>query len=166
MRFFSVFLFVPLFSGCGSLAGNPLIFGQTITFGVSAGPSAEVPAAPHVVVGFEQDNVAVVPTIVPADAMTDENGNQSLRVPVGEDRRIAAFGAKKNGESEAEQDALSTFGSFSSNSSAGRSETQVNKSGVELGVFFSTGIAAQKLAEGFKCSLASKGNTNACTTND
>ena len=46
------------------------------------------------------------------------------------------------------EDALSTFGSFTSDNSAGVNPV------VKLGVFFATGVAAQNLAEGFACAIA------------
>ena len=52
-----------------------------------------------------------------------------------------------------ETDALSTFGSFSSDSTT---------ESVGLGTFFATGVAAQNLSNGFKCKL-SNGTHYECT---
>ncbi len=114
-------------SGCEEHEGNPLIFAQAVTFGVSAAPSPTAAGAFDFVVGFKQADVAIVPTIVPKDVEVDPKK-----------RKIVSFGQG----SESRQDALSVFGSFSGNA-------EVNKT--QIGVFFATGVAAQNLSEGFRC---------------
>lgn len=121
-------------AGCEAPQSNPLIFGQAVTLGVSAAPSAAAPGAVDFAVGFKQADIAVVPTIVPGDVPTD-----------GGPRQIVSHG---DGE---EQDTLSVFGSFSN-------DTSVNST--KIGVFFATGIAAQNLSDGFRCAtsaIASEG---------
>ncbi len=114
-------------SGCVPNEGNPLYFGQAVTFGVSAAPSPAAAGAVDFTVGFKQADVAIVPTIVPKDVPVDPSK-----------RKIVSFGEG----SDSRQDALSVFGSFSG-------DAEVNKT--KIGVFFATGVAAQNLSEGFRC---------------
>lgn len=131
-------LILPLFmigvlAGCTTLDSSPLIFGQGITVGISAG-AASTNTSPEIVIGFKQANFAVVPTVIPADVPPLPGENEPTR-------RIAAFGSGPTGL----EDALSTFGSFSNNTKVGE---------VELGVFFATGVAAQRLSQGFCYAVA------------
>ena len=84
-------------------------------------------ATPELVVGLKQVNTAVVPTVIPKD----------VTVPPGKNPTIRAFGAGD----KPEQDALSTFGSFSN---------QTPPKFVTLGVFFATGVAAQNISQAFQ----------------
>ena len=85
--------------------------------------------------------------VVPANITVDDDN-----------RRISAFSEQPADGRDGKADALSTFGSFSSETSVGTG----NDAQVKLGIFFATGVAAQTLSEGFRCALASK-DTNACS---
>ena len=126
-------------SGCADNKSSPLLFGQGVTVGISAGAAPEAGGSPQITVGVRQANIAVVPTVVPNEVDV-----------ASADRRIAAFGADQAGGRAGKTDALSTFGSFSSTSAVG-----VGDARVQLGIFFATGVAAQTLSEGFRCALAS-----------
>ncbi|WP_413206861.1 hypothetical protein [Rhodospirillum sp. A1_3_36] len=136
-------------SACSTVESSPLIFGQGLTVGISVGPSTVNSTTPEMTVGVKQTDVAVVPTVVPKDIDLPNGGELGPR-------QITAHGAQtKDGDNllEGEQDALSTFGSFSS-------DTAIN--GVKLGVFFATGVAAQNLSVGFSCAV--DGVPNACSS--
>lgn len=128
-------------AACTNHESSPLVFGQGITVGISVGQAATGPT-PEIVIGVKQADVAVVPTVIPSDVSLDGTENAT--------RRIASHGDGDPGK----EDALSTFGSFSSDAKT----DQVN-----LGIFFATGVAAQTLAEGFKCSLSGASDGN-CTS--
>ncbi|MEL6913988.1 MAG: hypothetical protein AAFP13_05770 [Pseudomonadota bacterium] len=83
-------------------------------------------------VGFKSQNLAIVPTIAG---------------PEGAQGRIQS---ERPGTAT---DALSTFGSFETNAAG--------SGGVGIGQFFSTGLAAQTIAQGLGCAAsASAGATN------
>ena len=135
-------------SGCQTLESQPLIFGQGLTVGISAAAAPEAANTPELTVGVKMVDIAIVPTIIPFDPMTSEysaagrkiTGNTGVtRFPDGKTTVQA-------------QDALSTFGSFESETKAGS---------VTLGVFFATGVAAQALAEGVRCGIGP--NHSDCT---
>lgn len=139
---FAAFSTLALLCGCTPPESSPLVFTQGVTVGINVGSSATNPSVPELAVGLKQANAAVVPTVIPKD------------VPLGfkDNRRIAGHGGQISsnlpGASEpleGLEDALSTFGSFSG-------QTQVNE--VNLGVFFATGVAAQNLADGFRCAAS------------
>lgn len=130
-------------AACSTVDSSPLIFGQGLTVGISVGASPTNNATPEITLGVKQANLAIVPTVIPGEVPLPANEFAT--------RRIAAFGAGE-GESKGIEDALSTFGSFSNN-------TSVN--GVTLGVFFATGVAAQRLSEGFRCAV-SKNSVSDC----
>lgn len=126
---------------------SPLIFGQAATVGISVGPSTTGNSA-EMVVGVKMADIAVVPTVVPADVTLPDQDHAT--------RNIRSFGKAENGKSPSE-DALSTFGSFSS-------DTQVNQ--VKLGIFFATGVAAQNISAAFACSINSAGHQDCPLTKD
>lgn len=109
----------------------PLVFGTATTLGVSVGANPANAGTPEFTLGFKRAEIAVVPTVIPKDAITELATKQE----------IVATGVGEHSET----DALSTFGSFASDST-----TQ----SVGLGTFFATGVAAQNLSNGFKCKLA------------
>jgi hypothetical protein len=108
----------------------PLVFGRTQTLGIGIQGSAADQGA-NLTLGFNDRNIAVVPTT------TMQGGN------------IRSISTDKNGEPF--EDSLSVLGQFEANGNAKNVEAS-------LGTFFSTGLAARKLAEGFKARL-SKGTT-------
>ena len=134
-KLIAVLAFPALAAGCSAGSSSvPLVFGTATTLGVSVGANPASGGTPEFVVGFRRAEIAVVPTIIPKDSIT----------PQAERQQILAFGAD-SADGKGETDALSTFGSFSSEST-----TQ----SVGLGTFFATGLAAQNLSNGFKCKLA------------
>lgn len=132
-------------SGCTNekvLESKPLLFGQAITFGLSGGTAPQNGNTPEFVVGYKQLNVAVVPTVLgPIDLdKTQLTPDQMKGLKIRGQTR-------KNDGKDGIQDALSTFGSFDASGESGS---------VELGTFFATGVAASRLAEGFKEKIQKK----------
>ena len=106
----------------------PLVFGRTQTIGIGVQGSAADQGA-SITLGFNDRNIAVVPT-------TTMEGTAIRSVAPEPTLASAQY-----------QDALSVLGQFEANAKA----TDV---GVSLGTFFSTGLAARNLAEGFRDKLS------------
>ncbi len=121
--FFKLFLVlvVALVCGCTSTHNLPLIFGQSHTVGITISASTTDQGG-EFTLGYKDKDIAVVPVTI-----RQENGNSTLiKSTVGES-----------------QDAMSVLGQFQVTSST-------ISNNVGLGKFFATGLAAQKLADGFK----------------
>jgi hypothetical protein len=123
-----------LLAACTPPENAPMFFGQINTVGVSVsgGPTG---TTPDLTVGVKNADLAVVPTY-------DASGQ-----PI---QAVLANGG--------ERDALSTFGSFDSNTQPGS---------VSIGTFFATGFPGQRIAKGLGCAAAIKaanGNAAACET--
>lgn len=104
----------------------PLVFARTQTVGISVAGSVPDQGA-NVTIGFADRNLAVVPT-------TTANGD-----PIRSKATDAA--------GQPFDDALSVLGQFEANASG-------QNVSAGLGTFFSTGLAARNLAEGFQDKLA------------
>lgn len=113
-------------AGCRSGDNPPLLFIQSDNYGasVSAGTGTQGVQAN---VGYRGFNFAAVPVTA-----RDEHGNVV---------RVDAVNAV-----ETDRDAHSVFGHFSAT-------TNTTQPGVEIGKFFATGLAARRLAEGFRYSI-------------
>jgi hypothetical protein len=112
-------------SGCNSSPDLPLVFYQATTVGITANASP-AQASPEISLGYRDTDVAVVPVTSNGNAIRAKNPNQ-------------VAGSKGKFE-----DALSVFGQFQVDTSAGTT------SNIGLGKFFATGLAAEQLAIGFK----------------
>jgi hypothetical protein len=112
-------------AACSPTANYPLLFGQTQTFGVGIHGSTTQGA--DLTLGYKDFNVAIVP-------VTTADGS-----PIRGD--VLGAGNARG------QDALSVLGEFNAETTAGVSPK------VGLGKFFATGLAAQKLAEGYRDKL-------------
>lgn len=143
-------------AACEAPNNSPLFFGQGATVGISLGASATSAGTPEIVVGVKQADVAVVPTIIPGDVELggkDRDGNGERRAisathtnnSVGENGTTQSAPGTFDRSEGITTDALSTFGSFSSNTNT--------TNGVSIGIFFSTGVAAQNLSRGFMCAV-------------
>ena len=132
-KLIALLFMIGVLAGCSTLDSSPLLFGQGVTVGISAG-AAPTNTSPEIVVGFKQANFAVVPTVIPKD----------VPLPDSQERRIHAFGEDTPAGRPGAADALSTFGSFQNTTTGGK---------VGLGVFFATGVAAQNISEGFSCAV-------------
>lgn len=131
-------------SGANVLDSQPLFFSQGVTLGVTGGTAPQNGNTPEFTLGFKQANVALVPTVMPG-VVEDSNGNQrQLTKDILINTKILGQDTQSAGNAGA-QDALSTFGSF---------EADTGPTKGNLGVFFATGVAAQKLADGFKENLS------------
>ena len=124
-------------AACGNLRGANLVFGQQHTVGLSIGGSTTDRGA-ELTLGYKDRDIAVVPVAVdqPSDGMlipiqstTTGEGGQPFR------------------------DSQSVLGQFSVNGGANPGPQ------FGLGKFFATGMAAQKLADGFAARMMG-GQTN------
>lgn len=114
-------LIVVLICGCTTTHNLPLIFGQSHTVGITISGSTTDQGG-EFTLGYKDKDIAVVPVTI-----KQENGSSTLvKSTVGNS-----------------QDAMSVLGQFQVTSSTIRNN-------VGLGKFFATGLAAQKLADGFK----------------
>ena len=120
------------FAGCASPPGQTmLVFGQTQTVGLSIGGSVPDQGASFTL-GYQDKNFAIVPATVPMVG----GGSSQVLSSIGKD-------------GEGGSDALSVLGQFEVRSSTRTAD-------VGLGKFFATGLAAQKLADGFSDQIAGK----------
>ena len=113
-------------AGCSPTANPPLLFGQTHTLGV--GIHGSTTQGTDLTLGYKDFNIAIVP-VTATDA-------------TGEVKPIQSWAARKNSVN-----ALSVLGQFEANAQAGSPS-------IGLGKFFATGLAADKLADGFKEKLS------------
>ncbi|HSF93710.1 MAG TPA: hypothetical protein VLA52_01690 [Thermohalobaculum sp.] len=145
MKKIALILALPALAACSASEHAPLIFGQATTLGVSVGAAA-TGATPEFTLGLKDANIAIIPTIVrQPDGKFEQIGgnNASSGDPVavsdgGEDSAAPT-------SSGLTEDAYSTFGQF---------EATTEGSKVGLGKFFATGVAAQRLSEGFACGVS------------
>jgi len=116
-------------AGCGNVDSAHLVFGQQNTVGLDISATAPEQGA-TLSLGFKDKNIAIIPVAV-------SNGGSYERL-----------GSTNKTDGSDENDAYSTLGQF---------DLATGKNGaasVGLGKFFATGIAAQKLADGFAKMLA------------
>jgi hypothetical protein len=116
-------------AACGNLRGANLVFGQQHTVGLSIGGSTTDRGA-ELTLGYKDRDIAVVPVAVdqPSDGML---------IP------ITSTNPGPNPGDRTFADSQSVIGQFSLNGGANPGPQ------FGLGKFFATGLAAQKLAEGF-----------------
>ncbi|NRF69682.1 hypothetical protein HLB44_22000 [Aquincola sp. S2] len=111
----------------GCSSNPPLMFGDHVSFGLQLGTDT-AGSGGSVTLGYKQRSVAIVPVSV-----LDEQGNaQAMRGIDGQER-----------------DALSVFAVFESAAPAANER-------LRIGQVFSTGSAAQLLAQGYECQLAAR----------
>ena len=117
-------------SGCSAIENPPLIFASQQTLGASvSGDAAE--RSMELTLGFKGRELAVIPVTV-----KQANGSSQVQSSVG-------LGYT---------DALSVLGQFEA-TAGGEVDEQKAGTNVGLGKFFATGLAAQKLADGFAAKL-------------
>lgn len=116
-------------AGCSTPGQTMLVFGQTQTVGISIGGTVPDQGASFSL-GYQDKNFAIVPATV---AHADGSSTQVMST-VGKDGKGGS-------------DALSVLGQFEVRSSTRTAD-------VGLGKFFATGLAAQKLADGFSEQIA------------
>jgi hypothetical protein len=114
-------------AACSPTTNTPLFFAQTHTFGVGIHGSPTQQSA-DLTLGYRDLDVAIVPVSV-----TDGAGQV---VPL-----ISTAGGGNS------RNALSVLGQFNANAAT-------NTPTVSLGTFFATGLAADKLADGFSDKLS------------
>jgi hypothetical protein len=123
---------VAALSGCTS--SPSLVFGQSHTVGISMSGAASEAGA-ELSIGYKDRDIAVVPVaIVKKDGTLNADGMVNSQV------------SSVNTEGY-DTDSLSVLGQFEVN-------TNAKEATAGLGKFFATGLAAQKLADGFSCKLS------------
>ena len=123
--------------GCGNVDSAHLVFGQQQTVGLDITATAPEQGG-SLSLGYKDKNIAVIPVAV--------KGEDGLYQLLGSTNKLE--GGANTGELSDENDAFSTIGQFELNT--GENGT----ASVGLGKFFATGLAAQKLADGFKAELS------------
>lgn len=133
--------------GCASdLPRNmPLVFGESITFGVGIGTSTADQGV-DLTLGFKSRDVAIIPVLtyekdgklVPLQSEVTEKITHEESTDTGGDRKIT----KKPVSKAINKDAYSVIGQFGSITDGSSKRVGLNK-------FFATGVAAQQLSEGF-----------------
>ncbi len=122
-------------AGCGNSDAVHLVFGQQQTVGLEISASAPEQGG-GLSLGYRDRNIAVVP------------------VAVKEGSQYKAVGGTNNGGGDGdENDAYSTIGQFEL-----QAEANGTTASVGLGKFFATGLAAQRLADGFREDLSNQTN--------
>lgn len=117
-------------AGCGTVDNPPLIFTETNSIGITVASSPASQGA-ELTLGYRSLDLAVVPvTVTQADGSVT-----SLAVAI------------QNADGVGAEDAFSVLGQF-------EADAQAEAAAVGLGRFFATGLAAQKLADGFGQKLA------------
>lgn len=124
---------VAILIGAGSLLGAcssapVLVFGQSHSVGIAIGGAAS-DAGAELSVGYKDRDIAVVPVAV-----------------VSKDGAVNQETMRVNSTVGGATDAMSVLGQFEVSAKAQTPD-------VGLGKFFATGLAAQKLADGFACKL-------------
>jgi hypothetical protein len=115
-------------AGCSTGQTPPLFFAQTHTFGVGIRGSAGEQGA-NLTLGYRDLDVALVPV-----AVTDASG------------RVMPLQGSAGNQTIGGTNALSVFGQFNADVAA------VSPS-ANLGTFFTTGLAADKLADGYRAKM-------------
>lgn len=148
-------------AGCTNLPKNmPLVFGESITVGISIGATTADQGADFTV-GFKSRDVAVIPVVAyeSDDSVTQIHSTVEKTTSDVEESRSEETTDKTSGNKTTasiisttpksvhiNKDAYSVLGQFGSTTDgAGRR--------VGLGKFFATGWAAQKLSDGFSACL-------------
>lgn len=117
-----------------------VVFAQAHTVGISVSQSQTAPT-PEFVLGYKDANVALLPT-----AIRDRNGNPT------------EIGGVSRSDGQEFSETFSVFGQFRANTS----KNETGSPTVGLGKFFATGLAAQKLAAGFACSVTDGKDAKHC----
>lgn len=134
---FAPLLGVAVLAGCGNADSVHLVFGQQNVVGLDITASAPEQGG-SLSLGFKDKNIAVIPVAVESGTLKDGSKYKLLG------------STNKESADKRRSDAYSTLGQFELNSGKDGSLS------VGLGKFFATGIAAQKLAEGFQYRLGKK----------
>jgi hypothetical protein len=118
-------------AACGNVDAAHLIFGQQQVVGLDITATAPEQGG-TLSLGYKDKNIAIVPVAIK-----------------GDDGKYGRYGGTNKLSADADiNDAYSTIGQFELGT-GGNGATSVG-----LGKFFATGVAAQKLADGFKAKLA------------
>lgn len=126
---------------CATVPMAPLVYGSKTVGGFDVSTSTGANPSVSISLGYKRDDLALVPIAVRS---TGEEG-EHLVIVKGED---ANKGAATPVPRVADKDALSVFGSFEGRGIGGTNAPATSFNAMAAN-YFSTGIAAQKLASGF-----------------
>lgn len=134
------FLVAVITTGCSTVPTAPLVYWSRTIGGFDISTGSGTNAGANISVGYKRDDLAFVPAGV---VVSKANGESSFKAIKGVDADKCATDRTCAG---ADLDALSVFGSFEGRGfgSAGATSASVD---VTAANYFSTGIAAQKLAK-------------------
>lgn len=114
-----------------------LVYGQSATIGIGISVQTSMSEqGPNFTIGYSGRDIAIIPTM-------DWNTNGTSARLTSRDQRGADGQPTKNPENSREVDAYSVLGQFSAS-------TQTQSIDLGLSRFFSTGLAARNLADGFE----------------
>lgn len=146
-------------NGCAEMPKNmPLLFGESITVGISIGSSAADQGVDFTL-GFKSRDIAVIPVVAydkdgKPERIYAEVNDKTTGTESTESQGNRTLVTKNPVNEVVNKDSYSVLGQFGST-------TDVSNKRVGLGKFFATGAAAQQLSEGFATCL----KTASCGSN-
>lgn len=127
---------------CAVVPMAPLVYGSKTIGGLDISTNTSANPGASISLGYKRDDLALVPVAVRSE---DARG-QRLHIIRGQDSRSGKGEDAASGKDD--RDALSVFGSFEGRG-LGTAAQDSAKAEALAANYFSTGIAAQKLANGF-----------------
>ena len=130
--------------GCAVVPMAPLIYGSKTVGGLDISTNTSANPGASFSLGYKRDDLALVPVAV----RREDSRGQELHIVRGQNNRGDKGDDADKGKGKDDSDALSVFGSFEGRGlgTAGQDSTKAEALAAN---YFSTGIAAQKLANGF-----------------
>lgn len=136
-------------TACASVPMAPLVYGSKTVGGLDIATNTGANPGVSISIGYKRDDLALVPV-----AVLEKKGQagEKLKIVTGRDNEDEPVKgtdtqADKQRGGNRSKDALSVFGSFEGRGMAGAS-TQATSAQALAANYFSTGIAAQNLADG------------------
>lgn len=136
-------------AGCVTVPMAPLVYGSKTVGGLDIATNTGANPGVSISIGYKRDDLALVPV-----AVLEKKGqaDEKLTIVTGRDKDDEpATGADTQADKarggNRSKDAMSVFGSFEGRGMAGAS-TQTTSAQAVAANYFSTGIAAQNLADG------------------
>ena len=132
-------------TACVSVPMAPLVYGSKTVGGLDIATNTGANPGVSISIGYKRDDLALVPV-----AVLEKKGqaDEKLKIVTGRDGDDAKpDDGKPGGKPRRSSDAMSVFGSFEGRGMAGASPQATSAQAVAAN-YFSTGIAAQNLADG------------------
>lgn len=125
---------------CFTVPMAPLVYGSKTTGGLDISTGGSANPTVSVSIGYKRDDVALVPVAVREDSAEG-------------DEKLTLVGSRS--DARAIQDSMSVFGIFEGRG-MGNTAAQGTGANANAANYFSTGLAAQKLAQGFGAAQAAR----------